>query len=285
MAFDSVDHRLFVAALGNNTVEAIDVPSGVKTGTIRGLAEPQGLQYVPETQQLWIANGGDGTVRIFDVHSFQPISTLRLDGDADNIRRDPATHQIYVGYGEGGIAVFDTSGRKVADVKLAAHPESFQLEKDSPRMYVNLPEAHKVDVIDRRDAKVISSWQTADAQANFPMALDEGSGRLFVVCRKPALLLVMDTQSGAIVARLPTVGDSDDVAYDPQRKRIYVSGGEGAIAVYQLQGRDRYAEIARIPTVPGARTSLLVPELNRIFVAVRQQGTVPAAIRIYTLGK
>jgi hypothetical protein len=113
------------------------------------------------------------------------------------------------------------------------------------------------------------------------MALDEADGRLFVVCRSPAVLLVLDTASGRVVEKLQTVGDSDDVFYDGARKRVYVSGGEGAVAVYQQADRDHYSKVAEVATVKGARTSLFVPELNRLFVAVRQEGGNAPAIRVY----
>jgi hypothetical protein len=209
------------------------------------------------------------------------VRTLELGDDADNIRRDAATQRIFVGYGSGGIAAFDAEGNKVADVKLDAHPESFQLAKNVLRIFVNLPRSQKVAVIDRATWTVVASWTTDEAQSNFPMALDEADGRLFVVCRNPAVLLVLDTRSGRVVAKLPTVGDSDDVFYDHERKRVYASGGEGAVAVYQQADRDHYTKIAEVATVKGARTSLFVPELSRLFVAVRQEGGNPAAIRVF----
>jgi YVTN family beta-propeller protein len=281
LAFDADNRRLFVAALGNNTVEVIDVESGKVIRTIRGLSEPQGVIYQPENKRLWIANGGDGKVRVFDAMTFQPLQSIELGDDADNIRRDAATERIYVGYGSGGVAVFDPAGGKVGDIKVDAHPESFQLEKSGSRIFVNLPRSQKVAVIDRTKAAVVASWTTDGAQANFPMALDEVDGRLFIVCRRPAVLLVLDTRSGAVVMKLPTVGDSDDVFYDQKRKRIYVSGGEGAITVYQQQDANHYSRMAQFETVKGARTSLFVPELGRLFVAVRQEGDNPAAIRVY----
>jgi DNA-binding beta-propeller fold protein YncE len=285
LAYDAENQRLFVAALGNNTVEIIDLKSGKAAHTISGLAEPQGVLYEPERKRLWIANGNDGKVRIFDALTFQPQQSIDLGDDADNIRRDTITGRIFVGYGKGGVAVFDPDGNKVGDIKVDAHPESFQLEKNGPRMFVNLPGSKKVAVIDRSKSAVVTSWPTDDAQSNFPMALDEADGRLFLVCRKPAVLLVLDTRSGAVVAKLPTVGDSDDVFYDQERKRIYVSGGEGAIAVYQQKDADHYNEIARLEAVKGARTSLFVPELSRLFLAVRQEGENAAAIRVYEVTK
>jgi len=281
MSFDVQGERLFVAALGNNSVEVIDTKSGKVERTISGLAEPQGVLYQPEKNRLWIANGKDGTVRIFDAQTLQLVRRVELGDDADNIRRDAATGRVFVGYGSGGIAVFDSDANKVADVKLDAHPESFQLAKTVLRIFVNLPRSQKVAVIDRATWTVVASWTTDEAQSNFPMALDEANGRLFIVCRNPAVLLVLDTRSGHVVAKLPTVGDSDDVFYDGARKRVYASGGEGAVVVYQQQDRDHYSKIAQVDTVKGARTSLFVPELSRLFVAVRQEGGNPAAIRVF----
>jgi YVTN family beta-propeller protein len=284
MTFDLAHKRLFVALLGSNSVEAIDVEGGKVTGTIRGLAEPQGLFYQAETQKLWIANGGDGTVRIFDTQTYKQVRSISLGDDADNIRRDASTGRILVGYGSGAITAFGADGNRVAEVKLDAHPESFQLEKSGTRMFVNLPDSHKVDVIDIAKSTVVGSWKTDDAQSNFPMALDESDGRLFIVCRNPAVLIVMDTHSGSVIAKLPTVGDSDDVFYDRARKRLYVSGGEGAVAVYQQLDGNHYSEIARVATMSGSRTSFLVPELSLFFVASREQGSSPAAIRVFDVG-
>lgn len=285
MAFDAHNHHLYVAVLGSDTVDVVDTDSGAVVKAIPGFAEPQGIAYQPEKNRVWVANGRDGAVRILDAQSFAMLRTIQLGDDADNIRRDPATQRIYVGYGSGGIAVFDSDANKIADIKLDAHPESFQLEKSGPLLFVNLPGSRKVAVIDRTKAAVVAKWSTGLDLANFPMALDESNGRLFVVCRAPARLLVMDAKSGTVVAKLPTVGDSDDLFYDQELKRLYVSGGEGAIAVYQQNDRDHYTKIAQVETVKGARTSLFVPELHRLFLAVRQQGQTSAAIRVYDVSK
>ena len=285
LAFDAEHRRLFAAALGNNTVEVIDIKSGKVVHTISGLAEPQGVVYEPEKKRLWVANGADGIVRIFDAQTFRLVRSIDLGDDADNVRMDAAAHRIYVGYGSGGLAAFDDEGNKVADIKLDAHPESFQLEKNGSKIFVNLPGSKRIAVIDRTNSSVAVVWQTDDAASNFPMALDETDGRLFIVCRRPAVLLVLDTESGAVVAKLPAVGDSDDVFYDRKRRRIYASGGEGAIFVYRQQDSDHYSKIAQIETVAGARTSIFVPELDRLFLAVRRQGENTAAIRVYEVMK
>jgi YVTN family beta-propeller protein len=285
MAFDAQNGRLYVAVLGSDAVDVIDINTNTVVKTITGLAEPQGIVYQPEKKRVWIANGSDGTLRILDAQTFELLRTINLGDDADNIRRDAATQRIFVGYGSGGIAVFDSDANKVGDFKVDAHPESFQLEKNGSLIFVNLPRSRKVDVIDRSKSGVVAKWSTGFDLSNFPMALDEADGRVFIVCRIPAVLLVLDTKSGAVVAKLPTVGDSDDIFYDQDLKRLYVSGGEGAVAVYRQQDPDHYTKIAQVETVKGARTSLFVPELGRLFVAVRQEGQTPAGIRVFEVQK
>jgi DNA-binding beta-propeller fold protein YncE len=281
MSVDAKGGRLFVSALGNNTVEAVDIRAGKRVKTIGQLREPQGVLHVPEANRLYVANGGDGSVRIFDATSYALLKTLEYGDDADNLRYDAGEKRVYVGYGSGALGAIDLQGNKVADIKLDAHPESFRLEEAGPRIFVNLPDSEKIAVLDRDKKSVIATWKTGSARANFPMALDEADHRLFVVTRRPAQLLVLDTSTGNIIQTLPAVGDCDDVFYDSRRKRIYASGGEGAISVFQQESADRYSEIVRVKTVKGARTSLFSPELDRLFLAVRRQGSQPAAIQVF----
>jgi len=281
MSIDVQGDRLFVSALGNNTLEVIDLKVGKRAKTIGQVKEPQGVLYVPEANRLYVANGNDGTVRVFDASSYAPVKTLDYGDDADNLRYDSAHKRIYVGYGSGALGEIDGDGNKVADIKLDAHPESFQLERDSPRIYVNLPKSRKVAVVDREKHTILATWKTDMAFANYPMALNESEHRLFVVTRMPARLLVFDTSTGKVVQKLPAVGDCDDVFYDKSRKRIYASGGDGAISVFQEQDADHYAESARITTNTGARTSFFSPDLDRLFLAVRRQGSQSAAIKVF----
>ena len=285
MAFDSEHNRVFVAALGSDALVVVGLNSGTIAHTITGLAEPQGIAYDPARHRLWVANGRDGNVRIYDGESFALLRTVALGDDADNIRRDPGTGQMLVGYGAGGIAIFDADANRLAAIPVSAHPESFQIESGGPRIFVNVPDAHSIAVLDQQKRQVVATWSTADARANFPMALDVENHRLFVVCRQPAELLVLDTASGRVVQKLPTVGDSDDVFFDAASKRLYVSGGEGAVSVYQQQDADHYTALAQMKTSAGARTSLFVPSLHRLFVAEREHAGQPAALAVFTTGK
>jgi YVTN family beta-propeller protein len=285
MSVDVKGHRLFVSALGNNTVEVIDVKDGKRIKTIGGLKEPQGVLYLPDNDRLYVANGRDGSVQIFDGTSYALLKTIEYGDDADNLRYDAGRQSVYVGHGSGAIGEIDKRGEKAGEIKLDAHPESFQLNKGDSHIYVNLPKSQKVAVLDRDKHSVLTTWGTGMSLANYPMALDEVDHRLFVVTRFPARLLVFNTDTGKTVQSLSVVGDCDDVFYDKARKRIYASGGEGAISVFEQKDADHYGDAGRITTVKGARTSLFSADLDRLFLAVRREGSQPAAIRIFTPGQ
>ena len=281
MAIDSKRHRLFVAELGNGTVGVVDLSARKVAHVIAGLKEPQGVGYVPSSDALYVANARDGSVRLFQGENYAAAGRIDLGEDADNVRVDNAANRVFIGYGEGALAVIDPASRsKIAEVRLKSHPEGFQLSTASPRIFVNLPNAHTIEVVDRDARQVSTSWPLKRASANFPMALDETSGHVIVVFRSPARLGVFDMQTGASAAERDTCGDSDDVFFDAKRKRVYVSCGEGFIDAFDATA-GTYRRLARIPTIAGARTSLLLPEEDRYVVAARAHGNEPATLWLY----
>jgi DNA-binding beta-propeller fold protein YncE len=282
MSADVRGNRLFMAALGNNTVEVIDLAAGAAIRSLKGFHEPQGVYYWAAGDSLYIANGQTGKLNVLDGHSFQKLKTYDFNSDADNVRFDVMSKEVYVGYGGGALGVVNADlGVRVGETMLDAHPESFQLEISGPRIFVNVPNAANVTVVDRRTRTVAAKWPVTTAKSNFPMALDEANHRLFIGCRKPAKLIVLDTVSGKEVASVDIVGDTDDLFYDATRKRIYISGGAGAITVLQQKDADHYEEISRIPTAPRARTSLFIPELKRFCVAVPHQGKQRSELLVF----
>ena len=280
---DVEGRRLFVAALGNNTLEAIDLATSERAGTVKALKKPTGIAFVPALKQIAVASGDDGMCRFYESPTLKEVASLRGLDDADNVRYDAGADKVYVGYGSGALAVIDpNTAKKVADVKLEAHPESFRLEEHGDRAFVNLPDAHNsIAVVDRKKGAVVATWRLKEAGANFPMWLDEPNQRLLVGCRKPAKLLVLDTNTGKTVAAIDCVGDTDDLFLDPATQRIYVSGGDGAISVIEQVDKDHYRNAGTVPTAPGSRTSLFVPELSRLFLAVPHRGDQAAEIRIF----
>ena len=278
LAADVRGKRIFVAALAHNSVEVVDPFSGKVLHSITGLHEPQGVYYWPEGNQLYVANGASGKVGVFDGLSFAAIREFDFNSDPDNIRFDPKEKEVFVGYGDGALGVINAKlGSRVGDTILEVHPESFQLESEGPRIFVNIPTG-QVTVIDRRTRSITAKWPV-DAKENFPMALDEADHRLFVGCRKPAKLIVLDTSTGRAVATVDIVKDADDLYWDAERKRIYVSGGGGEITVIAQKTPDQYEVAAHVPTAKGARTSLFVPEFKRLYVAA------PGALLVFRVGE
>jgi DNA-binding beta-propeller fold protein YncE len=282
LAVDLQNDRLFVAALGNDTLEVLDLGAAAHTRSVKGLHEPQGIALPPDGKIVAVANGQGGNLQLLDRADLTPVTSADLGDDPDNVRYDAGTKRLYVGYGSGAVTALDAqTGKRLGDVKLAGHPESFQLEANGPRVYVNVPSARQVAVLDREAMKLITNWPVTEAGANYPMALDEPGHRLFLGCRRPAKVLVYDTATGTRIASTDAVGDTDDLFYDSRRQRLYVTGGDGAIDVIDASARARLTRIARVASAPGARTSLFVPEQSRLYVAVPHRDSQRAEIRVY----
>jgi hypothetical protein len=274
--------QLYVAAVGNNSLEIIDLQAGKIVQSIKDLPEAQGVRCSMKSNRIFVGTGGDGSCHIFDAKTFARIHTTQLGDDADNVRLD-SNDRAYVGYGEGAIAVLSADGKKLADIKLTGHPESFQLETKGPRIFVNVPSREAIAVIDRTKAKVIAEWPVKEAKANFPMGLDERNARLFTVCRNPPKLVVKEMTSGKTTATTDCCGDADDLFYDEESKCILISGGDGHIDFIAQKDADHYDRVARISTAPGARTSLWSPEKRTLYLAVPHRGDQPAAVWMYQM--
>jgi DNA-binding beta-propeller fold protein YncE len=284
LTYDPAGERLFVCALGNNTIEVVDLRKGERIHSITGLGSPQGILYTSDPDHLFVANDKGGILKIYDAKSFQQISELNLKDDADNVRYDRATRKVYVGFGSGGIAVVNaTDGKQIGSIKLSAHPEAFELEKNGRRIFVNVPNSRHVAVIDRDKGEVIAKWQTDRAFGNFPMALDEANHRLFVGCRLPSKLVVLNTDSGNVVVKIDISGDPDEVFYDNTHHRIYTICGAGKINILDQIDPNTYAVSTKIDTTDGARTGLFVPERHALFVAIPHRGSQDAEIREYEI--
>ena len=280
LGIDLNRQRLFVAELGNNSLGVVDLAAGRALRGIAGLSEPQGVAYVPFADSVFVANAGDGSVRVLRGEDLTPIGRIELGDDADNVRIDTARKRVLVGYGKGALAVIDPVNlSKSADIRLKAHPEGFQIDETGTQVFVNVPDAHEIVVVDLATGST-QSLPTQGAGSNFPIAIDNEAHRVLVVFRRPPTLTALSSQDGHVAAKAETCGDADDVFVDRKRRRVYVSCGEGVIDVLE-SGDAGYRRLARVPTVSGARTSLFVPELDRLFVAVRAGSNEPAAIWVF----
>ena len=284
--------RVFISALGNNSVEVLNLVEGVEVHRIPGIPDPQGITFAVGLNKLFVGSR-QGKLYIYDGTSYDLITSIDYNADVDNLRYDASSKRVYAGYGDGDTAAIGmvdaTTNQRLDEVyKTGAHPESYQLERTGPNIYVNVPDLKQVGAIDR-NTKKITKWPLPEKNdENFPMALDEADHRLFIVTRTPPRLMVFDTNSGKVVAILPCVGDVDDLYYDANHKRVYIPGGQGFIDVFQQRDPDHYERIARVPSVIGARTAGYAAKLgkkgqDRFFLAVPIAPGKEASVWVYTV--
>lgn len=275
------DQVIYVAALGNNSVEVVDLKNGKDIHSITALDEPQGVCYIPQTHEILIANGGNGDCYFYN-STYTKIATVHLSSDADDVRYDSANSKIYVGYGEGGIAVIDANSHKqIGDIKLPAHPEGFQIDNIANLILVNVPNKNMIAVIDLIQLKLINKWIRNSPTANFPIAIDTASHYALIGYRHPAKMVVLDTKTGKELSSNDMVSDVDDLYFDNDKKRVYVSGGGGYINIFQKKALN-VEQIANIPTRNGARTSLFIPQLKIFVLAERAESNSSAQLRVYS---
>jgi hypothetical protein len=218
MAVDLARKRLFVAELGNGTLDVLDLAAGTVLHRIEGLREPQGVGYSQKADVIAVANAGDGAVRFYRGDDFTPAGVVELGDDADNVRIEPKTGNFVVGYGSGALAVIDPLRKaKLSDARLPAHPEAFQLDPERGLAFVNVPDATQIAVVPFAGGPPVAAWRIPKARENFPMAIEPHRQALATVFRSPPELVVMDANTGAVQARLPACGDADDVFFDSRR--------------------------------------------------------------------
>jgi hypothetical protein len=281
MAVDLRRHRLFVAELGNDSVDVIDLSSSTVLHRFTGLKSPQGVAYLPGPDAIAIANAEDGSVHFYGASDFAALGTLNLGSDADNARVDVRTGNIVVSYGDGGLAVIDPTTRsKRQDIGLAGHPESFQIDPRADRAYVNVPDAGEIAVIDLATGRQVAKWTVPGEAENFPMAIDSAGETIATVFRSPPRLVLLNSETGAVTGSYSTCADADDVFFDSRRHRVYVSCGAAVIDVFSRDGSGA-EHLAAIHTSSGARTSLFVPELDKLYVAERAGLVKDAAIVVF----
>lgn len=280
LAYDSARRHLFVAALGNDTVEVIDTAKGEVLQSLPGFHKPQGMAYLPDANAIAVANGDTGTLELLHAETLQRRWAVHVADDADNVRYDAQAKRIYVA-AVGGLFAFDpASGNLLGRIAIEGHPESFQLETSGTRVYANLPGLVSSQIVGGDRGTMTTDARSAPGcGGNYPMALDEATSRLFVGCRRPARLALVDVRTGKAVSSVEIVGDTDDLFYDAERRRVYVIGGDGFVDVLERQG-DALRRVDRVATRAGARTGLWVPAIGQLFVAVPARGGERAEIRV-----
>jgi DNA-binding beta-propeller fold protein YncE len=275
-AVDEKGGRLFLAGEDHKTLEVFELKTGKHIKSVGGFGTPHSVFYLPDSNRILVTDGEAGAVQILSGNDYSFAGKIDQLLGADSARPDPARQILYVVTGGKDVQLDHSflvaldlkSNRKAGELRFESnHVEAFALDPSSSRLFINITDKGQVAVVDRQAMKEITRWPVGVAGENSPMIYDESHRRLLIVCRKPPMLVVMDADNGKVVANLPAAGRSDDIAFDPSTGRIYVPGGDGHISIFHQDSADNYSLIANVPTLPGSKTSLLVPSLERYFVA------------------
>ncbi len=287
-AIDLSRDILFAAAKDNHTVEAINLNTGKIDQNITGVAKPHGLAWDPETHRLYVADGKLAQLQVYEGSPLHAAGTLKLSDDADDMVYDKQNDMLYVGHGGSNaanparVAVVDTKDFTLAaNVPVAAHPEALDLDPQGQRIFANIADAAQVVVVNTKTNAIENTWKLKGASDNTPMAYDSQDQLLLIACRKPAVLLALDAMTGKEISRISTDNGADDLFYDAKLHRVYVITGSGAVDVYSITAAKHFTSLGKVRTATGAKTGLLVPSQNLLYVGIPSMGSQLAEIRVY----
>lgn len=281
-AVDGLHHRVFVCATTHQSIEVVDIEKGQIVRSLALDAKPAATCYAPNLNLLCVSRSG--AVVLYDATRFTRVGSVPIPGSVDELRYDGAAKQLFAGCmtpPNEGIAVIDLTSKRLIRVMKASHPQGLCLEEDGDRVFVSSPRADGITVLSRQSGAPVAEWQLSRAGANYPVGFDPVSRRLFVGCRRPARLVVLDTEKSTEVADVEIGRDTDDLSYDAANQRIYVACGDGTISVVQKDSADRYRTIASVPSGAGGRNCVFVPETAQFCVTVPEDGTTPAKLLVY----
>lgn len=281
-------NRLFATPEDSKSVLVIDLESGKLIREINGIVRPHAIWYRQDLDRLYVTDGGDGSVKVYDGETYHELARIALLKDADSIGYDISRKYLYVdnGGGDAGqrysvLSAIDTgTNAKLADIRIDGDTiEAMALDNYRPRIYVNDKTTNQVVVVDRLNNTIIERWAITQGQQNVAMALDEQRQRLFVGCRS-GQIVVLDSNTGKELQVLSIHKGIDDLIYDPVNRLVYAST-DGLVDTFTQSDLDHYVSLGSVPTGAYGRTSRLVPELNRLFVAVPLASSTSAHILVF----
>lgn len=281
-AADVKGNRLFLIAEDHKTVEVLNIRTGARIHTITGFGQPHAVEYLPGPNTLIVTEGDEesGAVELVSGSTYKILDKIKLPTDVDGGVYNPVNEYYYVesgGQGQGAkthlLSIIDTQNfKRIGDITLpGTKSEAMAINHSGEKLYINLRDPDEIGVIDLQTRQLVARWPIPDAKSENALVLDEPNHRLFSATHTPPKLFVFDIDSGKVVASLPCAENTDDMGYDPNRKRIFITG-DGSTSVFRQLDADHYEKIAEVPTGYRARTSIFVPELNRLYIAVASRG-------------
>lgn len=290
-AVDRERGRLLLAAEDHGTLEVFDLATGKHLRTVNGFDAPHSILVRPNAQTVIVTDSGKTMTKILDADTYANKGSIPLVESADSAGYDTKENVYYIVTGGKDVnmktaeieSVNPDTGKKLGEVKFNDdHVEAMAVEKNGDRLFVNLTQTNKLAVVDRKTMKELAEWPVPPCKQNAMIALDEARRRIYLVCRAPGMVVVMNSDSGTILGTQPAPLRADDVLFDAASNRLYVPGGEGYIGVYDTANPDKADLIAKVPSAPGAKTGILLQDSKRLIVAASPGDTKAVAkVMIY----
>ena len=289
-AVDYDRNRLLLAAEDHGTLEVFDLKTSAHLRSVEGFGNPHSILVRKGSPTVLITDSEKQGATLRDAESYAKKQSVVLTPGSDTSKYDAAANVLYVVTGGKDVemktanleAVNPDTGAKLGSITFQDnHVEAMAFVEDDPRLFINLAQTNKIAVVNRKTFKLIATWTVFPAKQNAMVAFEPAQHRLYVVCRDPGMVVVMNSDTGAVVGTLPAPLRSDEVQYDPDKHRLYVPGGEGYMSVYDTSDADHLKLLEKVNTAPGAKTGLLVPPLHRLFLAV-SPGESKATAKVLT---
>ncbi len=288
-AADQERGRILLSAEDHGTLEVFSLSSGDHLQTVKGpIDTPHSILVRPGVATIFLTDSGKSMSKILNANTYAEVKSVPLTIGADSSGYDTNTKTLYV-----------VTGGKDVDMKTASleavnpdtgvlkgsvtfqdnHVEAMAIEKNGPRIFINLAQTNRIAVVDRRTMKILHLWPVPPAQQNAMVALDEAQHRLYVVCRAPGMVVAMNSDTGAVVATQAAPLRADDLFYDQPAHLLYVPGGEGYLGIYDTSSPDHLKLIGKVTTAPGAKTGLLLTGRHELVLAA-SPGDTPNVAKV-----
>jgi YVTN family beta-propeller protein len=260
--------RLYAGYASAGLVGVIDITTGQPAGTVAGLGRIHGIAVVAGRNLGFASDSGDNTIAVFDLNAQRLLQKIPAGVDPDAIIYDQKLNLVYAGNHDGKTAtLIDAATQKVvANVQLGGEPEYPQADPATGVIYQNLEDTSELVLIDPQKQAVTQRYKLAPCEGPTGLALDVANHRLFSTCRSKHLI-VLNSDTGEIVAVVPIGAGVDGAGYDPVLRRVYTANAMGSMTVIQQDSADQYRVLENAPTHFGGHSLVIDPVTHRIYVA------------------
>jgi YVTN family beta-propeller protein len=288
------NNRLYVSH--GTQVNILDEKNGDSIGVIPNTTGVHGIAFDKADGKGYTSNGRLNTVTVFDLMTNQVLAQIPTGTNPDAIMYEPFSRTIITCNGRSkNLSIIDPGSNKVIDsIDVGGKPET-AVSDEAGKVYVNIEDKNEIIEIDIKARTVTHHWPLAPGTSPSGLAMDTKTRRLFAGCDNK-MLIVLDANSGAVVAQ-PAIGDGcDGVGFDPKWKNIFASCGQGVVSVIHEESAGKFTKVEDVPTKRGARTITVDEQNHEVFLPTaefeqttkpgeRRPAMIPGTFQVLVLAK